>query len=322
MDAREQPSPDSADDPSARLDGPPASRDERAVIEIVRSVLPGRGTIGAADTLVGLGFDSLATADLAVAIEERFGVRLAEADVEQPMTIAEIARHLDAARRRPRRAPARVDRSLGRSQRVARVAALLPFGTYARLRVAGLEHVPATGPVVLAANHRSMLDVPVMVLAAPRRVFFMAKRELYADPFRRRLWLELGGFPVDRSSHDIRSIDVARALLDRGEAVVLYPEGTRSKRAEMLPFLHGATWLALKTGAPLVPAGIIGTGVEPGWHGAPSPWLGKHVRVAFGAPIAEEREDDATRRRRRAEELSSVLARRIAELMRDGGVSA
>jgi 1-acyl-sn-glycerol-3-phosphate acyltransferase len=183
------------------------------------------------------------------------------------------------------------------------------------MRIRGADNVPRSGPLVIAANHRSMLDIPVMVVATPRRVFFMGKRELFGDAFRARLWNELGGFPVRREIADIRSMDMALALLERGEALVLYPEGTRSRTAKMLPFLEGAAWLALRVGVPVVPAGVIGTGREPGWNGKASPWLGKHVLVSYGRPIEVEAETNPKARRQKAVALTDELLRRIGALM-------
>src|SRR5439155_21113624 len=112
---------------------------------------------------------------------------------------------------------------------------------------------------IVAANHRSMWDIPMLVVACPRRIVFMAKRELYKNVLLNRLWLELGGFPVRRQIADLKAIDNALEVLDRGLALGLYPEGTRSFTGEMLPFLKGAAWLALRTGTPIVPCAITGT---------------------------------------------------------------
>jgi 1-acyl-sn-glycerol-3-phosphate acyltransferase len=136
----------------------------------------------------------------------------------------------------------------------------------------------------------------------------MAKQELYGDPARAWAWRHLGGFPVRRQIPDIRAIDTALALLERGEAIVLYPEGTRSRYGEMLPFLPGTAWLALKSGSTVVPCGVVGTGRQPGWDGRVSPWLRKCVRVRFGDPLPVDRVDDPKARRRRAESLTEELA--------------
>jgi 1-acyl-sn-glycerol-3-phosphate acyltransferase len=291
--------------------GEESSEPERTVVELLRELLPAPLPIDRSDSLAELGLDSLASADLAIGIEERLGVRLPDADDLELQTVGDV---IDGVRRG---APARhrVDPTLG---------TLLPAITtvggpfvraYGRLRVEGAEHVPPTGAVVIAANHRSMFDIPVMVVATPRPVFFMAKRELYRGPVLTWVWRRLGGFPVRRQIADLRAIDTALALLEREAAVVLYPEGTRSRYGDMLPFLLGSAWLALKTGSPIVPAGVVGTGRQPGWNGRVAPWLRKHVRVRFGQAIPVERVEDRRQRRLRAEALTTELAGRVEALM-------
>jgi 1-acyl-sn-glycerol-3-phosphate acyltransferase len=282
---------------------------EETVAQLCAAVSPNGAGIPAPDVvLADLGFDSLVCADLALALEERFGVRLADADMPELRTVADVA----AAVRRKARAMARVPPGLGRMQRRVTVAAGWAFRWQARLRVDGAEHVPRTGPAILAANHRSMLDIPLLVLACPRLpVLFMAKQELFGDPLRRRLWLELGGFAVRRDIADIRAIDIGLGILERGDLLGLYPEGTRSKTGDLLPFLNGAAWMALRTGAPVVPCAIRGTEREPGGRRT----LRKRVRVRFGPAIAVEREPNNARRRERSAEVTGRLLGDIARLL-------
>jgi 1-acyl-sn-glycerol-3-phosphate acyltransferase len=159
-----------------------------------------------------------------------------------------------------------------------------------------------------------MLDVPLLVLACPRPMVFMGKRELFGDPFRKWALHTMGGFPVRREIADIRAIDVALAVLERGEVLGMYPEGTRSRNVQMLPFLKGAAWLALRTGAPIVPCGITGT--ERDRPPGASPPLRKRVRIAFGPPIRIEREDDPETRRKKAGDVTDELLQAITALLR------
>jgi 1-acyl-sn-glycerol-3-phosphate acyltransferase len=155
-----------------------------------------------------------------------------------------------------------------------------------------------------------MLDIPVLVIACPRPVAFMAKIELYRNPALSFMWRKLSGFPVRREVADLRALDTALALLDRREAVAVYPEGTRNRQGEsLLPFLEGAAWLGLHTGAPIVPCGVRGTG-----HRAP---LRKRrsVRVAFGEPIRVEREPDLAIRREKQADITNRLAASVASLL-------
>lgn len=262
--------------------------------------------VGRDAKLRDLGFDSLACAELALAVEERFGVRLADSDVGAPRTVADVA---DAVRAklpsRPRIAP-----DLGAWQPFGVRVAGPALRWYLRMEVSGREHVPPEGPVILAANHRSFWDVPAHVLAAPRTVVFMAKQELFKGPVMPFVWRKLGGFPVRRELADVRAVDTAVALLEEGRAVGIYPEGTRSRTGEMLPFLNGAAWLALKTGAPIVPCGLKGSGR----HERPKrPWQRRHVLAAFGPPIRVEAERNPKARRER---MAAVTAELLAEITR------
>jgi 1-acyl-sn-glycerol-3-phosphate acyltransferase len=259
--------------------------------------------------LADLGLDSLACAELAIAVEERFGVRLVDADFSDHATVADVA----ATVRRAMAPAPRIRRGFGRFQGTTKAIAGAAIRWYCRLEVTGAGNVPATGPAILAANHRSMWDIPVHVVASPRPVMFMAKRELFGDPVRRWMWHVLGGFAVRRDIADVRAIDTALALLERGEIVGVYPEGTRSLTGEMLPFLRGAAWLALRTGAPLIPCGLRGTGVE--GAGVSKHLRRKRVRVSFGEPILVEPEPNATSRKERAEPLTTQLLGEIQELL-------
>jgi len=288
-----------------------ASHAGTVVLSLLRELCPVGTEVSEGKTLAELGLDSLACADLAVGIEEHLGVRLPDVDDLELETVG----HVLGAVERGGQARLRIARGLGDILSLVRVVGGPLIRSYARLRVEGTEHVPGDGPAIIAADHRSMFDVPVMAVASPRQVYFMAKQELYGDPVRNWVWHHLGGLPVRRQISDLRAIDTALALLERGDVVALYPEGTRSRSGEMLPFLLGAGWLALKTGSPIVPCGVVGTGVEPGWNGRSAPWIDKHVRVRFGTPIETTPEPDARRRRLRAEALTHELDGRIRELM-------
>jgi 1-acyl-sn-glycerol-3-phosphate acyltransferase len=282
---------------------------EGAVAALCAEVAPAPGPPPALDaSLASLGFDSLATADLAAAVEERFGVRLADADVAGLRTVRDVAAAIHG------RAPIRhrVDPDLGKHQRASKVFPGPLLTWWLRLGVEGAEHLPTSGPVVLASNHRSFWDIPVHVIGTPRPVFFMAKKELYKGPVVAWLWKVLGGFPVRREIADIRSLDTALALLERGEVVILYPEGTRSPDDRMLPFLKGSAWLALSTGAPLVPCALIGT--ERRVRGRRR-GLRRRVTMRFGPAIPVEREPDARARRARSDDLTERLLAEITALL-------
>src|SRR5947207_1347003 len=149
-------------------------------------------------------------------------------------------------------------------------------------------------------DDESLLDIPVIVVASHRPIRFMAKGELFEMPALARFFHELGGFSVERNSFDLRAIEIALEVIRRGEILGMYPEGTRTP-GTLLPFLPGAAWIALKTGTPLVPAALSGTG-------AAMPSGAKFfkrvpIRIEFGEAIPVERVDDPVERRRRSLEL-------------------
>jgi 1-acyl-sn-glycerol-3-phosphate acyltransferase len=138
---------------------------------------------------------------------------------------------------------------------------------YFRLRRTGREHVPREGPVIFAANHRSFLDPFAIATLVRSPVYFVAKREL----FRKRLqgwWLNsLGAFPVRRGMSDEDMIETATMLLERGDKVVIFPEGTRVRPGPLGAPKRGVGRLAVETGAPVVPVAIIGTeNIRKGWR--------------------------------------------------------
>ena len=282
---------------------------EDTVVSLCAEIRPVGGPAASRDArLTDLGLDSLACADLAAALDSRFGIRLADSDVTGHSTVAEVA----AAVRRQMPAGDRIPPGIGRHQQFSKALAGPLIRWFLRMKVTGAEHVPQEGPVILAANHRSFWDIPVHVIASPRPIVFMAKEELYRGPLTRWIWRSLGGFPVRRDTADIRAIDTALALLERGEVVGVYPEGTRSRTGEMLPFLKGAAWLALRTGAPIVPCGLKGT--QRGRRAERS-LLRRHVSAAFGPPIPVEAEPDARARREKAEAITKQLLEAIAGLL-------
>ncbi|PWU25357.1 MAG: 1-acyl-sn-glycerol-3-phosphate acyltransferase [Candidatus Rokuibacteriota bacterium] len=185
-----------------------------------------------------------------------------------------------------------------------------------RVEVRGSTRVPASGAAILAANHESVLDGFFLALATRRPLRFMAKVELYRHPFVGQLLDALGAFPVDRRRDEGRSIARGVELLERGEAIGIFPQGTCIPYRHR-PFRLGAARLARATGAPLVPVALINSekALRPG-----RPRLGlPRVAVLVGEPIQVERaQPDPSREA----ELTARLERAVERLREPFGAPA
>jgi len=164
-------------------------------------------------------------------------------------------------------------------------AVLQPFlQVFFRLRRGGRHHVPSGG-VLLASNHRSFLDPFVIGCCVRRPIYFMAKQELFQNWLVGRLLNALGAFPVRRGESDEQSMVTALALLERGEAVVIFPEGTRRRSGPLHPPRRGVGRLALESGVPVVPIAVTGT--ERARRGAL--FLPVRVDIRCGRPLTYPR---------------------------------
>ncbi len=250
--------------------------------------------------------DSLTMVELVLALEDRTGVRLPEDRV------FETLEDLVAAAENGGADPAdRLGNGFGRFQWAAQATLRGPLRRVYRLDVSGIERVPPWGPVVLASNHDSLLDIPCLVVASPRPVWFMAKVELFRGPVASGIMHGLGGFPVRRARHDLRAVRAGIEVLRTGRVLGMYPEGTRA--SHLRPFLPGAAWMALATGAPVVPVAVSGT-AEAMPRGARLPRRTR-VMVRFGEPIEPGRERDPRARLKRAREVTDDLRSSIERLL-------
>jgi 1-acyl-sn-glycerol-3-phosphate acyltransferase len=146
------------------------------------------------------------------------------------------------------------------------------------LRVSGKENVPKSGAAIIAPNHKSFWDAFFIAAVLRRTIRFMGKAELF-EGRRGRLFIALGAFPVRRGAADTEAIETARTVLEQGELLALFPEGTRVRDPDVLGTpKRGAVRLALETGAPLIPTAMTGT--EPRRFHLP-----RAVQISFGAPI-------------------------------------
>ena len=164
---------------------------------------------------------------------------------------------------------------------LVRAVVVPSFLVYFRLRRIGREHIPSSGPVLLAANHRSFLDAFVIGSLTRRPVYYVAKRELFERRWQAWLLNGLGAFPVDRGAGDEQAMATARAILERGDCVVIFPEGTRVRPGPLGKPRRGVGRLALQTGARVVPVAVMGTeDVRRGWRIRPC-----KVSVRCGRPL-------------------------------------
>lgn len=183
-----------------------------------------------------------------------------------------------------------------------------------RPRVEGRENVPRTGPVIFASNHLSFIDSIAIPVAAPRPVHFLAKSSYFegtglTGALSRNFFQSIGAIPVRRGAGQaaMDALDQQRHLLDEGLAVALYPEGTRSTDGRLYKGRTGVAFLALQTGAPVVPVGLIGTDrVMP--KGAKLPSMSERVSVRFGAPLDLAPHGPATSGKARRTATDAIMA--------------
>jgi 1-acyl-sn-glycerol-3-phosphate acyltransferase len=184
-----------------------------------------------------------------------------------------------------------------------------------RVRVAGLEHVPRDRAAVYAANHQSNVDPPVIFDVVHPRLHILYKAEIDAVPILARAFRYGGFIPVDRRNKEaaLRSIDAGAASIRAGNSFLIFPEGTRSKTAELLPFKKGGFIMAIKAQAPIVPVAVQG-GRDSMRRGS---WILRPVTVSvrIGEPIASA---GITLARR--DELIATTRARIAALLAEGPV--
>lgn len=142
-----------------------------------------------------------------------------------------------------------------------RFIAVVLFKSLFLLRVKGRENIPEKGGCIVAGNHLSYLDPIVLASACPRKVCFLARSELFTDTSRAFVWLisAMGAFPLKKEKVDLKAIRTALTLLREGQALVMFPEGTRSPDGLLKKGEPGMGMLALKAGVPIIPALIVGT---------------------------------------------------------------
>ena len=182
---------------------------------------------------------------------------------------------------------------------------------YTRMEIEGRQHLPASGPYVLAPVHRSYIDTPISGALTTRRLRFMGKDTMWTHRWLGWLFSALGAFPVRRGTADREALKRCITVLERGEPLVLFPEGERKDGPEVFPLKDGAAFVAARAGVPIVPVGIGGSArVMPRHAKFVYP---RKVHVIVGAPIRAEVGASGRASRRAVAELTAQLH---AELQR------
>ena len=175
------------------------------------------------------------------------------------------------------------------------------------------HHLDVPGPLILAPVHRSHLDSPLLASLSERRFRALGKESLFEPPVVRWVCAALGAIPVRRGQADREALKAAKTLLDRGESMIVFPEGGRQSQHEVGELFGGAAWLASKTGAPVVPVGISGTGEAMG-EGSRFPKRTR-VGIAVGEPMAPPVSSDGKRvGRQQLRAFTAELTERLEEL--------
>ena len=184
-----------------------------------------------------------------------------------------------------------------------------------RARALAAHHVPEAGPVIIAPNHFSFLDHFFVAVYLRRKVHFMAKSQLFKRPMQ-FIYTHGGVFPVRRGFGDEEAFRTAHTILARGDIVLMYPEGGRSRSGELGEPKRGLGRLVLESGAPVVPAAIVGTQKARNWKRLNFP----KVTVLYGEPLRFEKVEHPTREQQQAAaELVFTRVKALHDGLRDGG---
>jgi len=262
-----------------------------------------------------LGMDSLARVEMLVALEEMFGVEIPDEAAAECFTVREVVEHLQrlrgtppgaaAAARRPGwgklltgSAPAEVQTMVGASSRpsasvvtaVTRAICVAVFRTAYRLRVQGLRHVPAHGPVILVSNHCSFFDAFILAASLPLRIsqqiFYMGFEWFFRHPILAWWGRGVRVIPVDMDTYLMRALQASALVLKQGKGLCVFPEGERSVDGRVRPFRKGVGILARELKVPVLPAHISGA-FEAWPRGQSLPKIHR-IRVRFGPVVTSE----------------------------------
>lgn len=181
-----------------------------------------------------------------------------------------------------------------------------------RVSVKGKEHVPATGPFILAPVHRSNVDFAIVAAVTPRRMHYLAKDSIWKLGLG-RLWESLGAIPVARGTADREAMRQLETALAAGDPVVMFPEGTRQSGPDVQPLFDGPAYVAARAGVPIVPVGIGGS--ERAMPKGSKMLRPVKITIVVGPPLVPESRADGARVPRRAvSELTAQLKDEVQRL--------
>jgi 1-acyl-sn-glycerol-3-phosphate acyltransferase len=193
-----------------------------------------------------------------------------------------------------------------------------------RARIEHRDRLPATGGYVLAPSHRSMMDIPFSAWLSPRPLRYMGKQQLFRIPVLGPAFRSLGGFEVARDGSDRKALRDSIAMLQSGDVLLVFPEGTRQHGPKIQPLQPGAAYLALRAGVPVVPVGMAGTEEILRDHAGKIPHFGRVV-MAVGEPLTGARHESGVVPRAEVDALTERLREALqtvfdeAYRLRDGG---
>lgn len=182
------------------------------------------------------------------------------------------------------------------------------------LEVEGLENIPQVGRFILASNHASHFDPPALGAIIGRNVFFFAKKSLFKPGFAKWLLDQLNTIPVDRDGDsDIGALRRTIKVLEEGEGLVLFPEGTRTRDGSLGQPKPGIGLIACKTQAPVIPVVIRGS-YDALPRGARFPTWGHPLRIHFGRPLLPAAYDSLSKDKERYIQASRIIMQAIETL--------
>jgi 1-acyl-sn-glycerol-3-phosphate acyltransferase len=205
--------------------------------------------------------------------------------------------------------------------RVIRLIVLGFAKVFWRLTVSGQEHLPKTGPFVVAPVHRSNIDTPLVAMVSSRRLRFMGKDSLWKHQPWKWFLSALGGFPVHRGSADREALRRCIEVIEGGEPLVIFPEGTRRDGPLVEELFDGAAYVATKTNVPIVPVGIGGSerAMPRGSRGLRP----VKIHIVVGAPLYPDvRAESGHVPRRAVVELTAQLHGVLQELFDEAQITA